>query len=197
VHSNLATSSTLLRRLQLGPQDSSAWADFARRYGPGIHQWCKNWGLDDADAEEFAERVLTQLLERLRRFEYDGKGSFRTWLKNVTLAAWAKLIAEKKPGHGANKTARLESPQARDDLVARLDAEFDQEVLGLAMLRVSQKVDFNTWEAFRLLALAGRPGWEVARQLEMKVAAVYLARSKVQKLLRQECAVLEKEGAKK
>ena len=43
-----------------------------------------------------------------------------------------------------------------------------------------------TWDAFQLLAIEGRSGAEVARQLNMKVATVFVARSKVQRMLREE-----------
>lgn len=49
----------------------------------------------------------------------------------------------------------------------------------------------NTWEAFRLTALAGVSGAEAAGRLGMKVATVFVAKSEVQRMLREEIAKLE------
>ncbi len=49
----------------------------------------------------------------------------------------------------------------------------------------------RTWDAFRLTALEGLSGAEAAGRLGMKVAAVYVARSEVQKRLRDEVRRLE------
>jgi RNA polymerase sigma-70 factor (ECF subfamily) len=59
------------------------------------------------------------------------------------------------------------------------------------MVRVRLRVEARTWDAFRLLALEGRSGAEAARQLGMKVATVFVARSKVQKMLAEEVHKLD------
>ena len=46
---------------------------------------------------------------------------------------------------------------------------------------------------FELLAIQGCSGAEVAERLKMKVATVFVARSKVQRMLREELARLEKD----
>ena len=82
--------------------------------------------------------------------------------------------------------------EARDDLVQHLQAEFDHEVLQEASQRVRQRVAEHTWEAFRLLTEEGLSGTEVAERLEMKVLTVFKAKSKVQKMLQEEVAQLER-----
>ena len=96
-------------------------------------------------------------------------------------------------GTGDSQTlGLLQSLEARDDLAARLEEEFDREVLELAMLRVAQRVETHTWRAFQLLALQGLPGADVAAALAMPVGMVYVAKSRVQKLIRQEIQQLER-----
>jgi RNA polymerase sigma-70 factor (ECF subfamily) len=80
----------------------------------------------------------------------------------------------------------LGSVEARDDLVRQLDAAFDREVLEEANERVRGRVEAHTWEAFRLTAQEGLSGAEVAERLGLKVTTVFKAKSKVQKLLREE-----------
>jgi RNA polymerase sigma-70 factor (ECF subfamily) len=49
----------------------------------------------------------------------------------------------------------------------------------------------HTWEAFQLLVVDGLPAAEVAAKVRMQVAMVYVAKSKVTKMLREEIRKLE------
>jgi RNA polymerase sigma-70 factor (ECF subfamily) len=49
----------------------------------------------------------------------------------------------------------------------------------------------QTWEAFRLTALEGLSGADAAEKIPMQVAQVFVARRRVQKMLREEVARLE------
>src|SRR5207249_7422474 len=85
----------------------------------------------------------------------------------------------------------LETVEDRDDLVKNLEAAFDRELLDEAMVRVRLRVQPRTWEAFRLAALEGLPGAEVAGRLGMEVANVYVARGNVQRMIREEYTRLD------
>jgi RNA polymerase sigma-70 factor (ECF subfamily) len=61
------------------------------------------------------------------------------------------------------------------------------------MGQTRQRDEPHTWEAFRLPAVEQLPAGEVAERLGMNVATVYVARSKVQKLVREELRRLEAE----
>ena len=52
----------------------------------------------------------------------------------------------------------------------------------------------HTWDAFRLTALEGLSGAEAGKQLDMKVATVFVAKSKVQRMLQEEMQRLEGAG---
>jgi len=75
-----------------------------------------------------------------------------------------------------------------------MEEQFDCELLEEATARVRLRVQPHTWEAFRLLAYEGLTGAEVATRLNMKVGAVFVARSKVQRMLREELSRLEESG---
>ncbi len=192
---NSATRVSLLVRLQ-GEGDEQAWGEFVQRYGPRIFQWCRRWGLQTADAEDVTQAVLLRVARRMRTFTYDPGRSFRAWLKKVAHDAWVDLLQEQdRPGRrGSGDSGELDalrSVAARDDLIQRLDELYDLELLEMAMERVRQRVEPHTWEAFRLLGLEGLPGEEVARRLGMKVGMVFVARSRVQKMIREEARALE------
>ena len=68
----------------------------------------------------------------------------------------------------------------------------DRELLQAASVRVRLRVEPHTWEAFRLTALEGLSGAEAAERLGLKVATVYKAKSKVQQMLHEEVARLDR-----
>jgi RNA polymerase sigma factor (sigma-70 family) len=193
--SGLQTSASLLARLRQGPPDQAAWADFVRRYGPLILGWCRRWRLQAADAQDVAQTVLLGLAGRMRTFRYDPSRSFRAYLKTLARYAWCDFVDGcRRPGGGSGDSEQwraLQAVAAGDDLVRRLDEEFDQELLAEARGLVRQRVEPHTWEAFHLTAVEGLSGAEAAARLGLKVATVFKAKSKVQKLLQEEVARLE------
>jgi RNA polymerase sigma-70 factor (ECF subfamily) len=191
----LKTSLTLLARLRQDPKDQVAWSDFVARYGPSILEWCRGWGVQDADAQDVTQDVLLKLNGLMARFVYDPAGSFRGWLRTLTHHAWCDLAADRRrAGFGAGDGRVFElfaSLQAGDDLVEKLDVAFQQEVMDRAMGRVRQRVSARTWEAFRLTALEGLSGAAAAQRLAMKIARVYGAKSAVKEMIREEVCSLE------
>ena len=127
------TSPTLLGQLRQDPSNHAAWAEFLKRYSPRIYAWCRHWNLQPADAEEVTQNVLLKLVTKLATFAYDPSRSFRAWLKTLTRHAWVdyldSLKAQGVGGDGSEILQRLESIAARDDLVKRLEEEFDHEIL--------------------------------------------------------------------
>lgn len=191
----LQTSPTLLGRLRRDPTDQAAWTTFVERYGGKIYGWCRHWGLQAADAQDVTQNVLLLLAQKLGTFDYDPSRSFRGWLKTLTHHAWSDFVArQQRPGRGSTDSeieGVLQSLEARDDLVARLHAEFDLEVLAEAEARVRLRVEPHTWEAFQLCAVEDLSGAEVAQRLNLRVATVFKAKSKVQKMLQEEVRRLE------
>ena len=188
------TSATLLGRLRQFPPDQAAWAQFADRYGRRIYGWCRQWKLQEADAEDVAQGVLLKLAEKMRAFEYDPGRSFRAWLKTVSRHAWLDAASARKAAVAAGGSLALDLLQeveAREDLVERLGEEFDRELLDEAMARVRARVVPRTWEAFERTALKGESGADAGRALGMKVATVFVAKSKVQRMIQEELRKLE------
>ena len=85
----------------------------------------------------------------------------------------------------------LSSLEAREDLVARLEAEFDLELLEAATKVVVGRVAPNTWEAYDQTARQGCPAPEVAVRLGMRLGTVYQAKSSVARMLQEEVRKLE------
>lgn len=190
------TRVTLLERLaRSGARDQAAWEEFVEQYGRKIYLWCRHWQLQEADAQDISQIVLLGLARRFQNFAYDPERSFRAWLKTVTRNALSAFVeARQKPGVGSGSDQNLEmlmTIEAREELVQRLEEQFDQELLEKAMQVVRLEVAPHNWKAFYLTAVEGLTAAEVARQLDMKLARVYAARSHIQQRLKQECLKLE------
>lgn len=189
------TNANLLTQLRLDPSDQAGWNEFVERYGRHIYRWCRQWKLQDADAEDLTQIIMVKLTKKLRVFAYDPKRSFRGWLKTVAHHAWRDFEDSRKPTSRAAGDSQvqemLQTLEARDDLVRKLEEVFDLELLEAAKVRVRLRVEPHTWEAFRLLALEGMPVAEVSAKVNMQVAMVYVAKSKVQKMLQEEIGKLK------
>ena len=191
-----STRATLLGRLrQKGALDESAWREFVELYGRQLYRWCRHWGLQDADAEDVAQQVLLRLSERMRDFVYDPALSFRAWLKTVAHHAWRNWADSRQrltAGSGDSTVLeQLASLPAREDLLTRLEEEYDRELLEHAVALVRLRVAPHTWEAFRLTALENVSAAEAARRLNLQIANVYQAKSTVRKMLQEETQRLE------
>jgi RNA polymerase sigma-70 factor (ECF subfamily) len=189
------TRVTLLARLRQDPTDQGAWDEFVERYGRHIYRWCRQWKLQDADAEDVTQDILLKLAQKLRDFAYDPARSFRGWLKTVAHHAWRDFADSPGRARAAAGDSQvwelMQTLEAREDLVGKLEEAFDLELLEAAKVRVRLRVAPHTWEAFRLAALEGMPVAEVAAAVGMQVAMVYVAKSKVQKMLQEEVRKLE------
>jgi RNA polymerase sigma-70 factor (ECF subfamily) len=189
------TRLTLLGRLRRDPTDQAAWDEFVERYGRHIYRWCRQWRLQDADAEDVTQEILVKLARKLRDFAYDPSRSFRGWLKTVTHHAWRDFVdahGRAQAGAGQRQLEEvIQTVEAREDLVQKLEEAFDLELLEAAKVRVRLRVAPHTWEAFRLVALEGVPVAEVATRVNLQVAMVYVAKGKVQKMLQEEIRNLE------
>ncbi|MFM8289408.1 MAG: RNA polymerase sigma factor [Planctomycetaceae bacterium] len=191
-----STCHLLVNRLGSGVHDAEAWNRFVTVYGPHIISWCRGYGLQEADANDVAQEVLLKICRVIPRFEYDPTRTFRGWLRTVVHSAWYDWTAERRRAAQGGLQQRdvgdsLEDAPARQELLQRLEAAFDQELLQSAQQRVRGRVEPRTWQIFEWLAIEQRPAGEVAELLGMRLGSVQAARYKVQKLLREEVEALE------
>src|SRR5882724_11404243 len=79
-----ATPLSLLQRLQRSAT-ADDWARFVRLCTPLLFTWARRTGLQEADAADLVQDVFTLLLVKLPTFRHQVAGSFRGWLRTVTL----------------------------------------------------------------------------------------------------------------
>src|SRR5262245_5144607 len=79
-----STRASLLSRLRTGA-DVDSWRSFVDLYTPLIFRYSRRRGLQDADAQDVVQQVLTSIHRAIGHFQYDpSKGRFRQWLGLVT-----------------------------------------------------------------------------------------------------------------
>src|SRR3954452_19955241 len=114
------TRVTLLNQLRHDPSDQAGWDEFVERYGRHIYRWCRQWNLQDADAEDVTQDILMKLTRKLRDFKYDSARSFRGWLKTVTHHAWKDFVDSRRHSERAAGDSlvheQMLSVEAREDL---------------------------------------------------------------------------------
>lgn len=172
-----------------------------QRYGPRIEGWCRRWGLQDADARDVTQNVLLQLAKQMRSFEYDHQGRFRSWLKTVTWRAWADYLKSKSrnvavPG-SLQLLEKLDTIEAKDDLLSQVEDEANREILEIAIQRVRGRVKETTFEAFRLMTFEGMSGAEAGERLGIPTGSIFVAKARVDKMLSEEAAMLDRDSSGK
>jgi RNA polymerase sigma factor (sigma-70 family) len=189
------TSESLLLQLRYAPGDETAWVRFVERYRPLIGQWCQERGLGEADVEDVCQDVLAKLVTALKNFSYDSAGRFRGWLRTVVLHALDDHFRHSRQlarGSGDSRVVEaLASHEAREELIDRLAKSFDLEILERAMAAVKARVAPHNWQAFIRTVLDGSPVAETAQALGLHEGMVYVARCKIQKMLKREILRLE------
>ena len=191
------TSLSLLSALNSDARQHDAWPMFVDRYGKRIHGWCRRWGLQEADAHDVTQNVLLQLARQMKSYQYDSNGRFRSWLKTIAWRAWADYLSARKrnmalPGC-LEQLAQLDTVAAKDDLLQRIDDEADQEILEVALNRIKSRVQETTFQSFFLMAFEQLSGTQTAEQLGISVANAFAAKSRVDKMLSEEVALLTKQ----
>lgn len=186
-----STSPTLLALLK-GPGSDAAWERFVRVYRPLLDARCRAARLQSADADDVAARVLAKLVIALRSFEYDPAKRFRGYLRTVVASALADFWAERKRQPGAVGNGQAEADLLADmpDPLHGLPDELDDRIhddlrrARAAIDWVQAQVSDAHWRAYWQTAVDRRPAADVAAELGLTVAAVYMAKSRVGKLLR-------------
>jgi RNA polymerase sigma-70 factor (ECF subfamily) len=191
----LPTSASLLDRLR-EPGDQIAWQRLVELYTPLIRGWLHRHGVRDSDTDDLAQEVFAVVVRRFPDFQHNQRtGAFRAWLRTITINCvrdfWkAKRIRPVAPG-GSDFAGYLERLADPDDPLSReWDHEHDLHVTRTLLHLLEPQFEPRTWQAFRGVAVEGRPPGTVAAELGISVNAVFIAKSRVLARLRQEAAGL-------
>jgi RNA polymerase sigma-70 factor (ECF subfamily) len=181
----LTTSASLLERLRQSPEQV-AWERFVDLYTPLFFAWARRLGLDTHEAADLVQDVFAVLVEKMPQFQLDAQKSFRAWLKTVLLNRHRNQLRKRRPQIGAMPEEVVDTsqpPEFEED-------EYRRFVVGRALDLMQTEFQPATWQACWQLVVQGRPAVDIASELGLSVNAVYLAKSRVLRRLRQELAGL-------
>jgi RNA polymerase sigma-70 factor (ECF subfamily) len=188
------TSVSLLDRLKLAPPEASDWGRLQGLYAPLIRGWLGRVPGLRAEVGDLTQEVLAVVCREVRRFDRRREGSFRAWLRGVTVNA----VRNERRRRRRRPTVALDAADTfldrladpDDDLAGEWDRDHDRHVVERLLALVRPDFRPATWEAFRRFALEGRPAGEVAAALGLSENAVILAKARVMKRLREEAGDL-------
>ena len=181
------TRSSLIIRLRRS-DDQLAWNDFIEIYQPLVFRLAKARGLQEADALDLTQEVLTRVAKAIRQFDPDAPGTFRGWISRITRNLVIDFLRSKNRQQlTSDDTAirQLVESQPSVEDSRWFDLEHRRQVFHWAATKIKGLFKDKTWEAFWLTSVENRSVKQVADELGLTTGAVYIARSRVISKLKQ------------
>jgi len=141
-------------------------------------------------------------LKKMPGFQYDAeKGSFKNWLLRLT--SWRITDQFRKRQKAINhedlrdedgpRTSTVE--RVADPLSLELEASWDEDwrknLVDAAIERVKKKIDPKQFQVFDLYVVKKWPVSKVARTLKVNPGRVYLAKHRINSLIKKEITYLQ------
>ena len=174
------TSKTLLDKIASG--DEISWNDFYEKYSPIVKALAKFKGLDAAAADDVCQQVMLQFFKQSKTFKFDPDiARFRTYFGRIVRG---KIIDYYRKKH--------ETPVEELEAIS-VDAETDhifmdewrKLVLQEAQAELKSRVAPETYQAYELFAVQGRPAKKVAEYLDCTPNQVYQAKKRCFKMMKE------------
>ena len=145
------TSESLLFRLQQHANsdeiDQSAWESFVGLYTPLLLHWARKVGLKQPDAADLIQEVLAIVFRRLPDLKYDRQGSFRGWLRTVTLNKYRERRRIKTLPLVDESASFVEGLASVPQAESTWDLDYGRLLLIQAMDKMQCDFEPATWQA--------------------------------------------------
>lgn len=180
-----STHVSLFERLRT-TDDTPAWREFERRYGPLIVSYCMRRGLQLFDAEDVRQVVMAGLARSLAGFRYEpSRGRFRDYLGRIVRNALVAFMRAERDGPRtldgrALEIAEIEGPVAAD---ADWERQWVRRHCQLAIEHFRATESGRDSEVFELL-IAGQNAPRIAEAMSMTPEAVRKVTQRVRERLR-------------
>ena len=173
------TSKTLLDKIASG--DEISWDEFYRKYAPVIKAVARYKGIE-YDADDICQQVMMHFFKQSKTFKFDpGIAKFRTYLGRIV--SWKIIDYYRK------KREKLSGELDAVPVDAELDkiymAEWHKVIIAEAEDELRKRVSLDTFQAYQLYAVQGRPVEKVAAFLECSVNQVYQAKKRCFAMMRE------------
>ena len=185
------TSLSLLDRLAQ-QADPESWDRLVSIYGPLLRGWLGRYSVQASDADDLVQEVLLTVSREVAEFKHNRRqGAFRAWLRTILVhrlrGFWRSKRYRPVATGDSDFMKHLDALADQNSEVSRMwDREHDEQVVSRGLEVIRPRVAPKTWEAFHRQAIDGVAATTVADELGMSMDAVYAAKSRVLKMLRQE-----------
>ena len=171
-------------------RDMESWREFALIYEPLVYRIAIAKGLQQADADDLVQEVMTRVAKSVGNWEPDHrKGTFRGWISTIARNLVIDFLRKSKRApltSGKTEVRQLvESAPDRSEHTDYFDREYERQLFINAAREIRDNFSENSWNAFWLTAVKDKPVKSVAAKLGISVGAVYVARSRVMARLKQ------------
>jgi RNA polymerase sigma factor (sigma-70 family) len=202
---SIPTRQSLLLRVKHW-DDAVGWREFFETYWELIYNVARKAGLNDAEAQDVVQETMLGVLRRIGDFKIDPhRGSFKSWLlgqarwrigdqfrlrekANLHQVSGPICVDENRFGNdstGTEELHRIPDP-AGNWLEGIWNEEWEEHFRCLALEKVKVQVSPKQFQMFDLHVQQGLSVLETARALGATTAAVYMAKSRVGRLVRKE-----------
>lgn len=182
---------------QIRGMDAAGWSRLVITFGPIVYRWCRRAGIREADAADVVQEVFATVARGIQGFERQKEvGSFRSWLVTITrsrvrdhLRRQARHLHPVGGSDALDQLNQVPDNSLTDDLDSSISADDIQSSLARRVMTIL-KSEFEpvTWQAFVMTTLDGLSPAMVAERLQLSLASVYQARTRVLRKLRQRLA---------
>ena len=177
------TRQSLLIRLR--ESSGEAWSEFLEIYEQAIYRFARYRGLQDADAWDVTQEVLSAVESKIESWQFDKlKGSFRGWLFRVARNIAADKIVEqtrRAAAGGDSRVAELlaELPETSEQQSTAFWTEYRRTLMNWAAKQIQDDVKETSWQSFVRSAIEGQTAETVAADLGISVGSVYAAKFRI------------------
>jgi len=196
---SLATRASLLGRLK-NWEDAKSWEEFTQTYSRLIRAVALKAGLTESEAKDVEQETLLCVAKSIHEFESNPeRGTFKSWLLNLTRWRIADQFRRRSPDAGASappsdgsptRTPTVERIPGPDNLDAEWEIEWKRNIVETALARVGRKVKPKHLQIFDLYAMRHWPAGKVARELGVTRVQVYLVNHRLTQLMKREVEYL-------
>lgn len=184
------TSESLLFRLQQHVNsdeiDQSAWENFVGLYTPLMLHWARKVGLKQPDAADLIQEVLAIVFRRLPDLKYDRQGSFRGWLRTVTLNKYRERRRKKTLPLVDESASFVEGLASVPQAESTWDLDYGRLLLTQAMDQMQCDFEPATWQALLAVMRENLSVEQASKQHSVSPWTIYSARSRLMRRLRDQ-----------
>ena len=187
---SFTTRKSLLAKVGAG--DEVSWGEFYAAYKPLVLLCGKDCGLTEHEKDELVQQVMCEIFQKNIVGKYDpdnvpenvafqftpGKGRFRHYMRKIVRNQAFKILKRRSPHRSIDDDAPVPGMPADNVWDSVWDREWYKHILCMALPELRNRVQPETYAAFEMYAVQGRPVKEVAAFLDLSVSSVYTAKSR-------------------